>query len=284
MRIAGPHERVMLISGQGKRYYVTLLPGDRFHTNKGAVEHDALIGQPFGHMVHSHLGHPFVMLRPTLYDELMSLKRISQIIYPKELGMILLKLDARCGRRIVEAGTGSGALTMALANAVMPHGRVYSFDTRADMLRNAQQNLEAVGLAEYVELVQRDITEGFDVQDADALFLDVREPWEYLPQACAALADGGLFGALVPTTNQITALLYELERAPFFHAEVLEIMLREYKAVPGRLRPQDIMVGHTGYLVFAVKIGAEVAAARVEVAEAAVPEDESPILATDEAD
>lgn len=253
MRVAKENERILLVSPQGKRYYVTLRSGDRFHSDKGLIAHDMLIGQPFGQVVPSHLGQPFVLLRPSLYDELMHLKRVSQIIYPKELGMILLKLDVRCGAQIIEAGTGSGALTMALANGVMPFGRVYSYETRGEMIRAAQRNLAQVGLLDYVNFFERDIAEGFAQCDVDSLFLDVREPWGYLPQVCQALADGGFFGALVPTTNQVAALLYELERYPFLDVEVLEMMLREYKAVPGRLRPNDIMVGHTGYLVFARK-------------------------------
>lgn len=261
MRVAQENERILLISPKGKRYFVTLRSGDHFQSDKGLIAHDALIGQPFGRVVRSHLGQPFVLLRPSLYDELMHLKRVSQIIYPKELGMILLKLDVRCGAQIIEAGAGSGALTMALANGVMPHGHVYSYEARGDMIRAAQRNLAQVGLLDYVTFFERDIAEGFAQRDADALFMDVREPWDYMPQVCQALADGGFFGALAPTTNQVSALLYELERYPFRDVEVMEMMLRGYKAVPGRLRPNDIMVGHTGYLVFARKVASTEAVA-----------------------
>lgn len=254
VRIAQENDRVLLISNKGKRYFVTLRAGDRFHTNQGTIAHDDLIGKPYGRVVRSHIGHTFVLLRPSLHDELMGLKRVSQIIYPKELGLILFHLDVRCGSRVIEAGTGSGALTMALANAVMPYGRVYSYESREEMLRVARRNLAEVGLEAYVEFYERDIAEGFDQTDVDAVFLDVREPWDYLPQVCQALMDGGFFGTLVPTTNQVSALLYELERYPFYDTRVMEVLLREYKPVPGRLRPQDVMVGHTGYLVFSRKI------------------------------
>ncbi len=257
VRLAQENDRVLLISGKGKRYFVTLRAGDRFHTNVGSISHNDLIGKPYGRVVRSHIGHPFVLLRPSLYDELMGLKRVSQIIYPKELGLILFHLDVRCGSRVIEAGTGSGALTMALANAVMPYGRVYSYESREEMLRVARRNLEEVGLEEYVEFHERDIAEGFDETDVDAVFLDVREPWDYLPQVCQALMDGGFFGTLVPTTNQVSALLYELERYPFYDTRVMEVLLREYKPVPGRLRPQDVMVGHTGYLIFSRKVASD---------------------------
>jgi len=224
------------------------------------VDHDALIGCPFGSRIAAHLGHTFILLRPTLYDQLMRLKRRSQIVYPKEIGQILLKLDIGPGARVIEAGTGSGALTIALAHSVYPDGMVYSYDSREDMLTGARRNIELVGLMDMATLHQRDIAEGFDETEVDALFLDVREPWEYLAQVCTALADGGCFGALVPTTNQIVILLEELVLYPFTSVEVLELFVRHYKPVPGRLRPQDTMVGHTGYLIFARKVQAAPAA------------------------
>jgi len=247
-------DTVLLIAGDRKRYLVRLRAGDRFHTHKGVIDHDALIGQPLGRQVFSHLNHPFVVLRPSIYDLLMNLKRASQVIYPKEIGPILLRLDVCDGRRIIEAGTGSGALTMALAYSVRPHGMVYSYEAREDMINVARKNLSVAGLSDYARLTQRDIAEGFDETDVDALFLDVREPWDYLDQALAALRDGGFFGALVPTTNQVSWLLAGMERRPFSSVEVMEILERKYKPVPARLRPQDVMVGHTGFLIFARKI------------------------------
>mgnify|MGYP005838738211 CR=1 FL=1 len=251
---AQENETVLLIAGDRKRYLVRLRAGDRFHTHKGVIDHDALIGQPLGRQVLSHLNHPFVVLRPSIYDLLMNAKRSSQIIYPKEIGPILLRLDVCNGRRIIEAGTGSGALTMALAYSVRPHGVVYSYEAREDMINVARRNLDVAGLLDYARLTQRDIAEGFDETDVDALFLDVREPWDYLDQALAALRDGGFFGALVPTTNQVSWLLAAMERRPFSSVEVMEILERKYKPVPARLRPQDVMVGHTGFLVFARKV------------------------------
>jgi tRNA (adenine57-N1/adenine58-N1)-methyltransferase len=254
LAIAQVNAPVILIGTDGKRFLLGLRPGQQFHTHRGIIEHDALIGQPLGRQIHTHLGHPFVVLQPSLYDLLMDVKRASQIIYPKDIGMILLKLNVGPGQCIVEAGTGSGALTLALAHASQPDGVVYSYDSRDDMLRVAEGNLDRVGLLDRVRLTQRDISEGFTVQGADSLFLDVREPWDYLPQVCEALADGGFFGALVPTTNQVVDLLEGLSKHPFSSVEVMEILVRYYKPVPGRLRPQDMMNAHTGYLIFGRKI------------------------------
>jgi len=181
----------------------------------------------------------------------MNVKRITQIIYPKEIGHILLKLSVGPGSRIIEAGTGSGGLTLALAYMVRPTGRVYSYEERPEMSRAAARNLERGGLAEYVELKVRDIGLGFDERDVDALFLDVREPWMYLSQAREALAIGGFFGSLVPTTNQVQDLLQHLEYHRFSDIEVLEVLVRSYKPVPERLRPAARMIAHTGFLIFA---------------------------------
>lgn len=284
MKIAHANDLVLLISHDRKRYMLTLRPGDRFHTHKGIIEHNEIIGQPLGREIRSHLGQSFMILQPSLYDLLMNLKRSSQIIYPKEIGPILLRMNVGCGQRVIEAGTGSGALTIALAHSVRPGGMVYSYEARDDMLAVARHNLERVGLSDYVTLRQRDIVQGFDETDVDALFLDVREPWDFLPQVCAALADGGCFGALVPTTNQVSWLLSEMERQPFTSIEVMEVFERMYKAVPARLRPADIMVGHTGFLVFARKV------AMMEAPDGDLPEDveddapDLPIPSTDDGD
>jgi tRNA (adenine57-N1/adenine58-N1)-methyltransferase len=254
VRITLEGDRVLLLSPRGKQFLVTLHGGDRLHTHKGIIDHDALIGIPYGVSIHSHTGEPFYLMRPSIHDELMSIKRASQVIYPKELGEILLRLDLCSGRRVIEAGTGSGAMTMAFAHSVRPAGQVFSYEQRADMLALARQNIERLGLGSMVEFVERDILNGFVHEDVDALFLDVRDPWAYLSQAARALANGGHLGILVPTTNQIVALLEAMEGSVFIDVDVLEIFQRHYKPVPGRLRPEDMMVGHTGYLMFARKI------------------------------
>jgi tRNA (adenine57-N1/adenine58-N1)-methyltransferase len=246
------NDLVLLLSPDEKRYLIRLMPNGRIDTNRGYILHNDMVGKEFGTHVKTHMKHNFMLLRPSTSDLVMHTKRISQIIYPKEIGYIILKLNVIPGARIVEAGTGSGGLTMAMARAVAPNGCIYTYEARDDMQANARKNLERTGVLANVEMKLRDIREGFDERDADSLFLDVREPWMFLAQAHAALKSGGFFGSLVPTTNQLSDLLQEMENlGGWADIEVLEILARYYKPVPDRLRPQDRMIAHTGFLLFA---------------------------------
>jgi len=241
----------LVVSSDHRRWIVRLQPGQALQTHKGILSHDDLIGRPWGSQLASHLGRTFIVVPPSIYDHVLQLRRTTQIMYPKESGYLILKMDIGPGSRVIEAATGSGGLTLALAHAVHPGGRVYSYEMREEMQRLARRNLEQVGLDDVVELVLRDVSEGFDQRGVDALFFDLPNPWDYLEQARAALASGGFLGALLPTTNQVAHLLAALEKRSFGLTEVEEIMLRPYKPVPARLRPMDRMVAHTGFLVFA---------------------------------
>lgn len=244
-------DMVQLVGRDHKYRLVRLEAGAELHTHRGLLKHDDMIGKPWGARVDSHIGRPFYLLPPSLHDVLRDTKRSSQIIYPKDIGYILLKLSIAPGITVIEAGTGSGALTTALATAVGPQGRVISYDTRADMQSLARKNLEQMGLEGRVEFRLQDISGGFLETDIPSLFLDVPVPHEYIGQVRAALRPGGFFGSIVPTTNQVSLLLSALERDEFEFVEVSELSLRYYKPVPERLRPTDRMVAHTGYLIFA---------------------------------
>ncbi len=252
MNLAQVDDLVLLLAPDEKRFLIRLTPGAQLHTHRGFITHDAIIGQPFGSAVKTQLGQPFLLLQPSTFDLVMRIKRASQIVYPKEIGYILLRMNILPGSRVIESGTGSGGLTLALSRLIRPSGRIYTYEARDDMIALARKNLERVGALDVVELKQRDIRAGFDERDVDALFLDVREPWMFLAQAHAALKGGGFFGSLVPTTNQLTDLLREMESfGGWTDVEVIEILMRQYKPVADRLRPEDRMVAHTGYLLFA---------------------------------
>jgi len=238
--------------GTDRRWQIVRLePGQTVHTHRGVLAHDDLIGRPWGSRVVSHTGYRFLLLRPSLHDLILRLKRTTQIVYPKEAGYILLKMNIGPGSRVVEAGTGSGGLTAVLAHAVRPDGRVYSYEVRPEMQQLARRNLERLGLADVVEFKERDIAQGFDEVGVEAVFLDLPTPWEYLEQAHAALVNGGYLGSILPTANQVTRLLEALDSPRWGLVEVEEILLRPYKAVAARFRPEDRMVAHTGFLIFA---------------------------------
>ncbi len=252
-RLVQPNDVALFISRDHKRFLVRLTPGEEFHSHRGIIQHDDCIGGPWGREMRSHLNYPFLLLDPSTADLVQDIKRTTQIIFPKDIGYILMKMAIHPGVTVVEAGSGSGALTLALARAALPGGRVISYEVRPDMQNLARKNLDRVGLIDRVEFKLKDIEQGFDETGVDALFLDVPEPSKCLGVASAALRSGGFFGTIVPTTNQIVRILDRLSAYPFGLIEVEELMLRGYKTVPERLRPLDRMIGHTGYLLFARK-------------------------------
>jgi tRNA (adenine57-N1/adenine58-N1)-methyltransferase len=252
--IARDGDLAELVGLRHKHFIVTLQAGAKFETHRGVLQHDYLIGKPWGSQVFSHLGAPFFLLQPSLADVLVDLPRSTQILYPKDIGFILVTMGIGPGKKVVEAGTGSGSMTIAAAFAVGPQGRVVTYEIRDDTQNLARKNLERVGLAARVDFKLRDIQQGFDETDADAFFLDVPNPWDYVPQVRAALKPGGYFCSLVPTFNQIEHLLLSMRRSRFAFVEVCEILLRYFKPEPARIRPTDRMVAHTGFLIFGRRI------------------------------
>jgi tRNA (adenine57-N1/adenine58-N1)-methyltransferase catalytic subunit len=244
-------ELALLAGARQKNFIVMLKPGEKLETHRGILYHDHLIGQVWGTQVYTHLKRAFVLLQPSLSDLLMETRRNTQIMYPKDIGYIMIMMGIGPGQHVLEAGTGSGALTTALAYLVGPQGRVTTYEQRPEFQRLAQKNLARIGLSDRVDFKLRDIHEGFDEQGVDALFLDVANPYDYLPQVRQALKPGGHFGTILPTTNQVSKLLIAFNRERFGFIEVCEVLLRFYQVHPDRLRPTDRMVAHTGFLIFA---------------------------------
>jgi tRNA (adenine57-N1/adenine58-N1)-methyltransferase len=240
----------LMVSAQKKRYLISLTPGQQLQTHRGVLNHDDLIGCTWGTRVNSHLGSAYLLLQPSLSDLMMEIKRNTQIMYPKDVGYILLALDITAGKRVLEAGSGSGSLTTALASTIGPTGHVYSYDNREALQNLARKNLVKFGLEGRVTFKIGDVSEGFEERNLDAIFLDLPNPYDYLPQVRQALKSGGFFGSILPTTNQVTKLIFSLHREKFAFTDVCEIMLRYYKTSADRFRPTDRMVAHTGYLIF----------------------------------
>jgi tRNA (adenine57-N1/adenine58-N1)-methyltransferase len=250
-RIHAQEGDLALLAGpRQKHFIIRLTRGEALETHRGILKHEDLIGLPWGSMVYSHLGRTFVLLVPSLTDLLQHTKRNTQIMYAKDIGFIMMMMNIGPGQHVMEAGTGSGALTTALASMVGPDGHVTTYEARPEMQKLAQKNIHRLGLDDRVTFKLRNITDGFDEQGADALFLDLPNPYDFIDQVRSALKPGGFFGTILPTTNQVTRLLSALQRGNFVFIEVCEIMLRYYQAIPEKLRPTDRMVAHTGYLIF----------------------------------
>lgn len=249
-RITTPGELVQLVGLSYKSYIFVLEKDKELHTHRGVIRHNDLIGIPWGSQIFSHMGSPFFLLQPSLPDLIKNTPRVTQILYPKDIGQILLTMGIGPGTTVIEAGTGSGGLTTALAYAVGKTGKVYSYERREEHQAKAKKNIERIGLSDRVEFKIRDIRDGFDETDIDCVFLDVADSYEYTGQAKAAIKPGGYFGSILPTTNQVTKLLIELRRNDYAFIDVCEVSLRYYKSEPSRFRPTDRMVAHTGYLIF----------------------------------
>ncbi len=258
---AADGDTVLLASQDRKEYVRTLKPDGMLETHLGTIRYSELIGKVYGSAIRTHLGHLFYLLKPQPTDLIAHGRHETAIVQPKDLGYIALRLGIQPGTRVIEAGTGSGALTLVLALMVGDSGHVYSYERKAALLPIAEKNLARAGVTERVTFAVRDIAEGFDPHEADALFLDVPTPWDYLPQARAALTGSGMFGAIVPTINQLIDLVRALYAGNWFRVEVEELLLRRYKITEARIRPQDEMVGHTGYLIFARAVNRESSAA-----------------------
>lgn len=239
------------IDPRGNKHIIQLTENGKLGTNHGQVFFNDLIGLPWGSQVKTHLGKKFLMVQPSLNDIIINMKRATTIMYPKDIGFILVNMNIGNGQYVIEAGTGSGALTTAFCWAVGSEGHVFSYDSKENVQVLARKNVTKMGFGDRVTFKNKDIGNGFDETGVDALFLDVPNPEDYLPLARKALRPGGFFGSLVPTTNQVSQLLEYLKIHNFAFIEVCENLLRYYKTVPARLRPDDRMTAHTGFLIFA---------------------------------
>ena len=255
-------DRVQLTDAKGRHYTMLLSPGGEFHTHRGAIAHDAVIGQPEGSVVKSTNGDPFLVLRPLLMDYVMSMPRGAQLIYPKDAAQIVHEGDIFPGARVLEAGAGSGALTCSLLRAVGPHGRVISYEVRADHAEHARRNVETFfgGVPDNWRLVLDDVGEaGADAELADGsvdrVVLDMLAPWEVLDTVARVLVAGGVLIVYLATVTQLSKTVEALrDQQCWTEPRSWETLQRGWNVVGLAVRPQHNMRGHTGFLVSARRL------------------------------
>ncbi|TFF95752.1 tRNA (adenine-N1)-methyltransferase [Candidatus Thorarchaeota archaeon] len=226
--------------------------GEAFHSNKGIIEYDDLIGRPYGIRVLSHQKKEFQIHQPSQTDIQIAMGRNTQIIYPKDAGTILIEAQINAGCRVVESGTGSGALTSILSRAVGENGHVYTYEIREDMYKGAKRNLERYGLTENITIHNQDILEGIQESDVDAIVLDLATPWEVVDEAHRVLRPSRYLASYSPTIEQVMKTCKSLGQSGHWGMiKTLEVLQREIMVREGKTRPPTWMVGHTGYMTFA---------------------------------
>ncbi|MEZ0345113.1 MAG: tRNA (adenine-N1)-methyltransferase [Infirmifilum sp.] len=254
MSIIREGDWVILYYNEKKSYTVRVEPGRVFHTTHGSIDLSSLIGLPYGSVVKTNVGEEILVSRASFIDRLWKIQRTTQVIYPKDLGYMLIEAGIGPGSIVVEAGTGTGFLTAILAWYVRPSGRVYTYEIRKDFYDRALKNFEMLGILPYVTAKNKDIRKGIDEEDVDAVLIDLPSPWEVVEEAYSKLANGGSFTVFVPTTSQVEKTLHSVKKAGFKMLNVSELIMREYQPIPGELRPQTLGVLHTGYIITARKL------------------------------
>ncbi len=231
-------------------FIVKLQKGKRLDTDKGYLLHERIIGLEYGSAVTLSSGLKAYILKPTIHDlYAKGLKRPSQVLYPKDIGYVLI--SARIGEvnKVIEAGTGSGFLTISLALSLPSSAKIYTYDVREDMQEIAKFNARVLGVEDRIIFKIKDIREGIDENDVDAIFLDMPDPWNAIPKVSSSLSPSSPIVVFVPTVNQIEKTYFTMKELGFIDMHVEELLLREYQVKENAVRPKNIGVTHTGYIV-----------------------------------
>ena len=247
-------DTVLLVDPKRRRYLITLEAGGQFHSHAGFLPHEDLVGRPDGSAVSTTQGQSFVAWRPTLSDYILKMPRGAQVIYPKDLGPMLMLADVSPGLKVLESGVGSGALSMALLRA---GATVTGYELREDFAERAVKNVGRMLGPEALERYDvrlRNCYDGIDGDDFDRIILDLPEPWQVVGHAAGALRPGGILLAYTPSVVQVTRLRNELDGAGFALAETLEVLNRTWHVEDPAVRPDHRMVAHTGFLTHARRL------------------------------
>ncbi|MDW3218392.1 MAG: tRNA (adenine-N1)-methyltransferase [Acidimicrobiales bacterium] len=244
-------EPVLLIDRKRRRYLIDLAVGGEFHSHSGVLPHDDLIGAEEGTLFRSTRGMVFTVLRPTITDFVLKMPRGAQVIYPKDIGPILVMADIFPGARVLESGLGSGALSTGMLRA---GAEIIGYEIRDDFEAKARENVErflGTGVRDRYATQVRDVYQGIDEQDLDRVVLDLPEPWQVVPHAEKALRKGGILLAYTPSIIQASQLHDALEESHFGFAETTEVLQRSWHVQGNAVRPDHRMVAHTGFLTHA---------------------------------
>lgn len=253
-------EPALLIDGKGRKFLLKLESGRTFQFHNGSVPHDVLIGAVDGTWVQSTGSAKLLLLRPRLADFILKMRRGAQVVYPKDLGPILVYADIAPGMTVLEAGTGSGALTMALARAVGPTGRVVTVEQREDHAAHARKTLQRWfgEVPDYVEMRIGDVAAEVAELGPDRIVLDLPEPWHTVEAAARHQPPGGVLCSYLPTVPQVESLVESARGSDAFaEIEVKEFIVRDWNVKGRSVRPSHSMVGHTGFLTFMRKVADE---------------------------
>lgn len=247
------NDTVVLIDSAYRKFFVYTNGKTDKIKGVGVIDPSTLIDKTYGKQL--KIGNKqFWILSPSLQDKLQGLKRRAQIILPRDAAHIIMNCSIESGHKVLEAGIGSGSLTIALANAIAPNGKVVSYDTRKDFIDHAMKNLKTAKLDKCVKTKIKDITKGIDEKELDAIILDIPNPWEAVSHAWKALKPGGYLCSYSPLISQVEKTVKEIEKHSFIEVKTLENIQREMIVSDRGTRPSFDMLGHTGYLTFARKV------------------------------
>jgi tRNA (adenine57-N1/adenine58-N1)-methyltransferase len=253
------NDLIYLVYDNRRKWLLTIKKGEIFHTNRGYIEFNDLIGKPFGSVIFSKpfntQGYKFYVLKPLPSDYILHMTRKTQIIYPEDAGLILLYGGISPGSKVIEVGCGSGALTCLIGNYIRPDGHVYSFDIRDSSLKRTKKNVKNAQLEDYVTIQKADIlNDDLNFQEIDAIILDIPQPWEAIEKVKEYLKLSGILVSFSPTIEQVKKTTFKLQKNGFFDINTYELIKRTMQVKENATRPKVRMIGHTGYLTFGRKV------------------------------
>ena len=253
MKKVGKEDTIVFIDKNYKKIFIKTSGKTDKYKGLGVIDPSSLVGKEYGKQI--EIGNKqFWILKPSLLDKLQGMKRRAQIILPRDAAHIIMNCSIETGHTVIEAGIGSGSLTIALANAVAPNGKVISYDKREDFIDHAMKNLKNAELEKQVTIKNKNVTEEISEKELDAIILDIPNPWDTINHAWNALKPGGYLCTYSPLISQVEKTVNEIKKHNFIEVKTFENIQREMIISDRGTRPSFDMLGHTGYLTFARKV------------------------------